>query len=300
MTVFRAGDAMSATNGAKSGTHAGGARCCAAAASHVDGRAFGVLLRPPRIHGQAWPFTAAANWRLPAASSIAIFLFCMVFVDAAGVRAVGHLPRWVHWFFDRITDFGKSGWFLWPLGMLFLALAALPTGQADARVAAVLAAVMVRVGFLFLAIGVPGLFVAIVKRMIGRARPLVGGSLDPYLFAPFIWRAAYASLPSGHATTAFSVLVAFGSLWPRARTVLLDLCAADRGQPHGGDGALSERRPGRRPGGDRRVADGAALFRAAPPRLFGRAGRRPAPISRPVAAPDQSGCPRAIGLMSRA
>ena len=33
--------------------------------------------------------------------------------------------------------------------------------------------------------------------------------------------AAYAGLPSGHATTAFSVLVAFGVLWPRARPVLL-------------------------------------------------------------------------------
>ena len=40
----------------------------------------------------------------------------------------------------------------------------------------VLAAITVRVGFLFVAIGVPGLFVTIVKRMIGRARPLVGGS----------------------------------------------------------------------------------------------------------------------------
>jgi undecaprenyl-diphosphatase len=80
---------------------------------------------------------------------------------------------------------------------------------------------MVRVGFLFMAIAVPGLFVTIIKRMIGRARPMVGGTLDPYLFSPFIWRTDYASLPSGHATTAFAVLVAFGTLWPRARTVLL-------------------------------------------------------------------------------
>ena len=65
----------------------------------------------------------------------------------------------------------------------------------------------------------PGLFATIIKRMIGRARPMVGGSLDPFLFSPFIWRADYAGLPSGHATTAFAVLVAFGTLWPRARTV---------------------------------------------------------------------------------
>jgi membrane-associated phospholipid phosphatase len=85
----------------------------------------------------------------------------------------------------------------------------------------VLAAVMVRVGFLFAAIAVPSLFVTIVKRIIGRARPNVGGSLDPFLFSPFKWHAAYAAMPSGHATTAFAVLVAFGTLWPRARTALL-------------------------------------------------------------------------------
>ena len=38
-------------------------------------------------------------------------------------------------------------------------------------------------------------------------------------------------MPSGHATTAFAVLAAFGSLWPRARTILLTyalLIAASR------------------------------------------------------------------------
>jgi undecaprenyl-diphosphatase len=36
-----------------------------------------------------------------------------------------------------------------------------------------------------------------------------------------VWRADYASLPSGHATTAFAALVAFGTLWPRSRTLWL-------------------------------------------------------------------------------
>ncbi len=83
------------------------------------------------------------------------------------------------------------------------------------------AAVLVRTGFLFVAIGAPGLFVTIVKRFIGRARPFVTGIADPFVFDPTKWTAAYASLPSGHATTAFSVLAAFGCLWPRARTMLL-------------------------------------------------------------------------------
>jgi undecaprenyl-diphosphatase len=141
----------------------------------------------------------------------------MVLLDAASIRAVGRLPPSVPWLFDQITDYGKSGWFLWPLGVLLVILAVLPRSRLTNVAQRVLAAVTVRVGFLFLAIGVPGLFINIVKKICGRARPLVPGNIDPFAFDPFNWSAAYASLPSGHATTVFSVLVAFGSLWPRAR-----------------------------------------------------------------------------------
>src|SRR5262249_7942885 len=151
---------------------------------------------------------------------LAVYLLMMMTIDAAAIRGVSGLPRWIIAVFDNITDFGKSGWFLWPLGLLFLALAALPPTLTPLS-QRVLAALMVRVGFLFAAIAVPGLFVTLVKRMIGRARPMVGGSLDPTLFIPFEGHAAYAGSPSGHATTAFAVLEAFGTLWPRARTARL-------------------------------------------------------------------------------
>jgi undecaprenyl-diphosphatase len=179
--------------------------------------AFALLARPVRRHVQnPWPHDPQ---RLAIAAGVAgaIFLAVMFLFDTAAIRGVGHLPNWIVWSFDQITDFGKSGWFLWPLGILFLCLAALPSLPRVPQL--VLTAIMVRVGFLFVAIAAPSLFDTIIKRMIGRARPLVGGSLDPYLFSPFKWTADYASLPSGHGTTAFAALVAFGSLWPRGRTI---------------------------------------------------------------------------------
>jgi len=179
-----------------------------------------ILARPARIHpGQMWPM-APQQSAIAAVVVVAVLLVGIMFFDAATINAIAYLPRWLIWFFAEITDFGKSGWFLWPLGTLFLVLATLP--QNLSRVSQlVLAAVMVRVGFLFVAIGAPSLFATIVKRLIGRGRPLVSGIADPYVFDPFIWRAAYASLPSGHTTTAFAVVAAFGSLWPRTRTILL-------------------------------------------------------------------------------
>ena len=160
------------------------------------------------------------NFAIAVAVVIAVLLFGMVLIDAAASNAVGRLPRGVVWFFQEITDFGKSGWFLWPLGILFLLLAAMPRSLTPIS-QAVLAAIMVRVGFLFLAIGAPGLFATTIKRLIGRARPFVTGVADPFVFDPSRWSAAYAGMPSGHATAAFSVLAAFACLWPRARTVLL-------------------------------------------------------------------------------
>ncbi len=178
-----------------------------------------ILSRPAKIHPRrAW--ATPRQIAIGAAIVVAVVLFFMIFVDGQVTRAVLQAPRWAVWPFDRITDFGKSGWFLWPLGLMFLALAAL-AAPATRISQAVLAAVMVRIGFLFTAIALPGLFDAIIKRMIGRARPMVPGHVDPFAFAPFIWRADYASLPSGHATTAFSVMVAFSCLWPRARTLAL-------------------------------------------------------------------------------
>lgn len=179
-----------------------------------------ILLRPARSRPDPWGLPTPRRLAVAAVAIVAVFLLGTIFVDAPVAEAARRLPRWVMAFFDAITDYGKSGWFLWPLGILFLVLASLP--PVTPRIAQwVLAAIMVRVGFLFLAIGVPGLFVTIVKRMIGRARPFVTGAADPFAFSPFIWRADYSSLPSGHTTTVFSVLVAVWTLFPRARTAAL-------------------------------------------------------------------------------
>lgn len=178
------------------------------------------LLRSERIGPRQLWLPAPRRLAIATVAFFAAFLIVMIFFDAAATRAVDRLPEWLISALDWFTDFGKSGWFLWPLGGLFVALAAL-SRHLTRMSQRVLAAVMVRVGFLFMAIGVPSLFVTIAKRMIGRARPLVTGAVDPYAFVPFKWDSAYAGLPSGHTTTAFAVLVAFGSLWPRARAVLL-------------------------------------------------------------------------------
>ena len=183
---------------------------------------FAILARKPRRAagiGPRWP----APGRLFAgtlATIVTLAVVTMVF-DAWAISAAGRLPAWLVQGFNDFTDFGRGGVFLWPLGVLLVMIAVQATLPMTKTSRLVLAALAARLEFLFVAIAVPSLLTTLLKRLIGRARPFVGGEADAYLYHPFNWQgAAYASMPSGHSTTAFSVAIAFGALWPAARPVL--------------------------------------------------------------------------------
>jgi membrane-associated phospholipid phosphatase len=174
------------------------------------------LTRPPRAKYPRPSVSAAAA----AVVALVGIVASMFLIDARAIDWARHEPNWMRDLFERITDFGLSGWFLFPLGFLLLILAMLNAPELTRLTQGVLAALAARVGFLFLAIALPGLFVAIVKRLIGRARPYVGGHIDPFAYRPFVWRPEYASMPSGHATTAVAAALAIGAIWPRTRLVM--------------------------------------------------------------------------------
>jgi membrane-associated phospholipid phosphatase len=175
-----------------------------------------VLGRAPRARLPRWPVSV---W-FATAVTVAVTLASMVFVDIPASNWARHLPPVLTDASDQITNFGLAGWFLYPLGLILLALAALIARSLPLRTQGTLAAFAARFGFLFLAIGLPGLFATIVKRLIGRARPYVGVQDDPFAYMPFIWRPEYASMPSGHATTATAAAIAIGAIWPRSRIVM--------------------------------------------------------------------------------
>lgn len=179
---------------------------------------FAFLRRPRRAMPAASWWTAVHPGVTAGVTAGVIGL--MVTFDSWSITAARNLPLGLITFFDELTDYGKSGWFLWPVGLLLITMPFLAKPTLSLLSRLTLAAISVRLAFLFLAIGLPSLCVSIVKRLIGRSRPFVGGEADPFLFAPFGWRAEYASLPSGHATTAFAVAVAVGALWPRTRVLL--------------------------------------------------------------------------------
>lgn len=146
-----------------------------------------------------------------------VVALAMLFLDARLSAQTKWLPIPVIDLFNEITDFGKGYWFLVPSGILAIAFAALAAATSKRLLRLTIIALLVRLEFIFIAIALPGLIFTIVKRLIGRLRP---SALGPFVYVPFSWRPEYASMPSGHSTTAFAAAVALGALWPRARPLL--------------------------------------------------------------------------------
>ncbi len=175
-----------------------------------------VLVRKPRA--KAPPIGAGPLIRFVAV--VAVIIASMFFLDAAASQWARQLPHWVAVTCDEISNFALGSRFSYPLGFFILLLAALISPSLPLSTRGVLEVFAARAGFLFVGIGLPGLFDTVVKRMIGRARPYVGTHDDPFSYMPFIWRPDYASMPSGHSTTAAAAAVAIGAIWPRARPIV--------------------------------------------------------------------------------
>jgi undecaprenyl-diphosphatase len=179
-----------------------------------------LLVRAPRA-------AVPPAWRAPARLLGIGVLACvavagaMVRLDAPVITAVGRLPVWVIGTFNFLTDFGTSDWFLVPIALVLLVLAAFASPGLTHLSRLIVTVFAVRLGFVFAAIALPGLFTTVIKRLIGRARPFIAGDANTFHFAPFIWRPDYASLPSGHATNVFAALVAVGLVWPHLRMPML-------------------------------------------------------------------------------
>jgi undecaprenyl-diphosphatase len=168
----------------------------------------------PRRSPAARLVRPTARLAFGALAAVVLVALAMLAFDFRAMTFAHTLPLWVVDTFNEITDFGQGGWFLIPIGA-FIVLAAILARPAAGRIGnLVIVSLIVRLEFVFLAIALPGLTVTIVKRLIGRVRP---SDLGPFAYMPWSWQPAYASMPSGHATTASAAAMAIGAVWPAAR-----------------------------------------------------------------------------------
>jgi membrane-associated phospholipid phosphatase len=119
-----------------------------------------------------------------------------------------------------LTDFGKDGYVLALLAAMLLAVG-LVAPRLHGSSQSQLLGFGSRIQFVFFAVLAPLLAGELIKWVVGRGRPFVGGKGNALHFAPFTGTEAYASFPSAHAITAFALAFAVAAVWPRARVAII-------------------------------------------------------------------------------
>ncbi len=178
------------------------------------------LVRPPSHSRRAEAARRLARHViLTTAIVAAVIVALMLWFDA---REIGLMPPRRSaglWPARILTDFGKETYVLSALAamLFFVALvAAALRGRPRAR----LLAFATRLQFLFFAVLVPDVAGEIIKWIVGRGRPFVGGKANAFNFVPFAGTEAYFSFPSAHAITSFALAFAVSAIWPRARIAI--------------------------------------------------------------------------------
>ena len=151
-----------------------------------------------------------------AIAGVAIIL-AAILLDMPIVLYRGHYPDYVHDTAQILTRFGESDWMLIPTGVALLLLTFRRVDQLAKLGRMRIFRWNLLLSYIFVGVGLPGLVSAIVKRLIGRPRPIRFDQDGLYGFSPFS-DASYASFPSGHSTTIGALAMVLAILMPKYRT----------------------------------------------------------------------------------
>jgi membrane-associated phospholipid phosphatase len=178
------------------------------------------LVRPPSHSRRAEAARRLRDGLLLVATLGAVIIALMIALDVTEIGLMPPRGTPGLWPVRILTDFGKSAYVLWLLAIMLLAVAMIsPRLRGTSR--SLLLSFGTRLQFLFFAVLVPVLAGEVIKWIIGRGRPFVGGKADAFNFAPFAGTEAYASFPSSHAIASFALAFAVTALWPRARAAMI-------------------------------------------------------------------------------
>lgn len=176
----------------------------------------------PASHSRRAEAARSGARRVLAIAGIAVvaIVAAMLLFDAAEIRWMpARGTAWL-WPLRIVTDFGKTNYVLTALGVMIAGLVLLMPRLRGAP-HATLVGFATRLQFLFLSVWISSLVGDVLKGVVGRGRPFVGGEANVFNFSPFSWTESYASFPSGHAVTSVALAVAVSVVWPRLRTAML-------------------------------------------------------------------------------
>ena len=143
--------------------------------------------------------------------------------DRAGLAWARTLPQPLVAAFALITLLGASGWLVAATLGTCLAAFAMARRAQDRTVATGLRLLSQRAFYVFTVLMASGLASQVLKHFLGRARPRLVDEFGPFHFDFLSVKATLASMPSGHATSAFAVAAALAFFLPRARLVFFGM-----------------------------------------------------------------------------
>lgn len=115
----------------------------------------------------------------------------------------------------QVTPYGESAWILIPAGGLYVVTALVALLVRWKLMRTMLWQFAALYAFIFCGVGAPSLFTAIIKRFVGRGRPMHYDQSGLFGFRLNWWDWSYQSFPSGHSTTAFALAAVIGLIAPR-------------------------------------------------------------------------------------
>jgi undecaprenyl-diphosphatase len=160
---------------------------------------------PPGLNRETWPLFLLG------------FVVAVLVVAQTDVWASRSAIAWPDMWrapFFAITDYGVSDWILIPsLAIFIIAVFAGHFLRGVPRLASY--EVSMLSGYIFVGVGLPGLASNLLKRLIGRGRPVEFDQVGAFSFHNVINDWTFQSFPSGHATTAIGLAFTVGFIAPR-------------------------------------------------------------------------------------
>jgi undecaprenyl-diphosphatase len=159
--------------------------------------------RPPGFGEKRWWLGVAV---------LAVLLGLALLIDRPLSLWAQSAPKPVHGVMVVVTRYGESDWILYPSAILYVVTVFVALLARWKLMRTMLWQFAALYAFIFLGVGLPGLFTTLVKRLIGRGRPM--HFEDTGLFGlHWNWLDwTYQSFPSGHAATAFALAMTIGFL----------------------------------------------------------------------------------------
>src|SRR5712691_1107752 len=143
------------------------------------------LVRPPSHSRRAEAARRSARHALLLTASIGAVIIALMY--ALDAREIGLMPprgTASLWPVRILTDFGKSAYVLWLLAGILVAIALItPRWRGSSR--SPLLSLGTHLQFVFFAVLVPVLAGEVIKWIVGRGRPFVGGEANAFNFAHF-------------------------------------------------------------------------------------------------------------------